>query len=175
MRAASTARRIGSVPQERDVDRAEGPRGIGIAGQLGGQLDASRRAEEAAGDDCRAQARGTPIHRQRLKVVADDRSDHEMDGIRAEIDGRADDPLPGRRRLGRGQGSVTVRTGSRRDRSLRLPERRCGRGGSSLVVREPAGLAEVFLRDRLTAGLRVVLGADAGLPVAAGLAADAVL
>lgn len=42
-----------------------------------------------------------------------------------------------------------------------------------VVAREPAGLAVVFLLDRLAAGLRVVLGADAGLPVAAGLAADA--
>src|SRR4029078_7896486 len=95
-----------------------------------------------------------------------------MDRLGAEIHRRADDPLPGRRRLVRGQGIRDGQDGAVSG-PLVAPPREEVLVRRLVAVREPAGLVVVFRLDRLTGGLRGVWGADAALPVAAGLAEDA--
>ncbi len=65
------ARGVGGAPdglraEERDVARAERPRGVGVARQLGCELGTGRLAEGTASDDRRAEAEERGFIDQRL-------------------------------------------------------------------------------------------------------------
>jgi hypothetical protein len=85
-----------------DIDSADRPRRVRIPNEGRCELGAGGPAEEATFDDRRAKPQERRFIDQRLEVMADHGGDQQMDRIRTEVDRGADDPVRGRRRLGRG-------------------------------------------------------------------------
>jgi hypothetical protein len=91
-------------------------------------------------------------------MVADDRGDHEMDRIRAEVDRRADASMRRRGRRDLGRPIRAAQDGVESGALAVVP----GPEGAAVVdavrrltvVRAPAGLVAVFRLDRFAAGLR---------------------